>query len=60
MALPLLLAAGAVLGAIGTAGYKIANPSDAGKALKVDTVVAVQPKTALQRTAANVLQTLLF
>lgn len=65
MALPAALLVGAGLGAAVSAAAKILSPAPTKEELKrkelsADTLFVVQPKTALQRTATNVVNSLFF
>lgn len=64
MALP-LLATGAVIGATGAAAHALLKDPPtkeelARKKITADTLLVVRPKTFLQRTAVNIVNSLLF
>lgn len=65
MALPVAFAAGAALGATAAAVHQVLKPAKtkeemARTQMDADTLFVVQPKTALQRAATNVVNTLFF
>lgn len=64
MALPLLFAGGAALGAATIVASKLLNPPTKEelqrKKMEADTLFVVQPKTFLQRTATGVVNSLFF
>lgn len=65
MALPVALLLGAGVGAAGAAAYEALKPAPTKEELartkmSADSLFVVHPKTALQRAATNVVNTLFF